>query len=156
MVNFALDGERDTCLQGEVQQFRRAHERVADLTEDLAKLKKLYWNTQWEEYNSLCTLAHTNAFQCLELHILHGAPLSSNIPYAVLNAGVNNLLHTMPWVWTHAAIEVSWYQGEQLKLLGEIVCNDLMFGLIRLDMALADNYGSGAGSLDCIGFYVFR
>ncbi len=103
MVNFALDGERDTCLQGEVQQFHRAHERVADLTEDLAKLKKL---------------------------------------------GVNNLLHTMPWVWTHAAIEVSWYQGEQLKLLGEIVCNDLMFGLIRLDMALADNYGSGAGSLD--------
>ncbi len=54
----------------------------------------------------------------------------------------------MPWVWTHAAIKVSWYQGEQLRLLGEIVCNDLTFGLIRLDMALADNYSNGAGSLD--------
>ena len=54
----------------------------------------------------------------------------------------------MPWVWTHVAIEVSWYQGEQLTLLGEIVRNDLRFTLIRLDMALADNYSSGAGSLD--------
>ena len=54
----------------------------------------------------------------------------------------------MPGVWTHVAIEVSWYQGEQLMLLGEIIGNDLMFALIRLDMALADNYGNGAGSLD--------
>ncbi len=46
------------------------------------------------------------------------------------------------------AIEVSWYQEEQLTLLGEIVHNDLSFGLIRLDMALADNYSNGAGSLD--------
>jgi len=46
------------------------------------------------------------------------------------------------------AIEVSWYQGEQLTLLGEIVCNNLTFILIRLDMALADNYGNGAGSID--------
>ena len=58
------------------------------------------------------------------------------------------MLHTMPGVWTHVAIEMSWYQGEQLMLLGEIVGNDLMFTLIRLDMALADNYGNGAGSLD--------
>ncbi len=54
----------------------------------------------------------------------------------------------MPWVWTHVATKVSWYQGEQLMLLGEIVCNDLSFALIRLDMALADNYGNRAGSLD--------
>ncbi len=54
----------------------------------------------------------------------------------------------MPWVWTHTAIEVSWYQGEQLTLLGEIVWNNLTFALIRLDVALADNYGSGAGFLD--------
>src|SRR5258707_12646807 len=53
-----------------------------------------------------------------------------------------HLLHTMPWVWTHMAIKVSWYQGEQLTLLGKIVCNDLSFGLIRLDMALADNYSN--------------
>ena len=59
-----------------------------------------------------------------------------------------HLLHTMPWVWTHAAIEVSWYQGEQLTLLGEIVCNVLSFGLIRLDMALAGNYSNGVDSLD--------
>ena len=58
------------------------------------------------------------------------------------------MLHTMPGVWTHAAIEMSWYQGEQLMLLGEIVGNDLTFMLIRLDMALADNYSNGAGSLD--------
>src|SRR5216684_6494872 len=45
MVDFALDGERDTSLQGEVQRFRNAHQRVVDLAEDLAKLKKLYWNT---------------------------------------------------------------------------------------------------------------
>ena len=54
----------------------------------------------------------------------------------------------MPWVWTHAAVEVSWYQGEQLTLLEEIICNDLAFILVRLDKALADNYSSGAGSLD--------
>ena len=54
----------------------------------------------------------------------------------------------MPRVWTHMAIEVSWYQGEQLTLLGEIICNDLAFVLIRLDMALTDIYGSGAGFLD--------
>src|SRR5258707_15398310 len=59
-----------------------------------------------------------------------------------------HLLHTMPWVWTHTAIEVSWYQGEQLTLLGEIIGNDLAFTQIRLDMALADNYGNGVGSLD--------
>ena len=59
-----------------------------------------------------------------------------------------HLLHTMPWVWTHVAVEVSWYQGEQLTLLGEIICNDLAFILVRLDKALADNYSSGAGSLD--------
>ena len=58
------------------------------------------------------------------------------------------MLCTMPWVWTHVAIEVSWYQGEQLRLLGEIVHNDLTFMLIRLDMTLTDNYGNGAGSLD--------
>ncbi len=58
------------------------------------------------------------------------------------------MLHTMPWVWTHMAMEVSWYQGEQLSLLGEIVVNDLSFVLIRLDMALTDIYGSGAGFLD--------
>jgi len=46
------------------------------------------------------------------------------------------------------AMEVSWYQGEQLSLLGEIVVNDLSFVLIRLDMALTDIYGSGAGFLD--------
>jgi len=45
MVNYVLDGEKDTSLQGEVQHFHQAHERVADLVEDLAKLKKLYWNT---------------------------------------------------------------------------------------------------------------
>ena len=58
------------------------------------------------------------------------------------------MLCTMPQVWTHAAIEVSWYQGEQLMLLGEIVWNDLAFMIIRLDKALADNYSNGAGSLD--------
>jgi len=54
----------------------------------------------------------------------------------------------MPWVWTHVATEVSWYQGEQLMLLGEIVGNNLTFALIRLDVALADNYSNGVGSLD--------
>ena len=63
MVDFALDGKRDTSLRGEVQRFRNAHHRVADLAKDLAKLKKLYLDTQWEEYNSLHTLAHANAYQ---------------------------------------------------------------------------------------------
>ena len=62
MVDFALDGERDTSLQGEVQRFRNAHQRVADLAEDLVKLKKLYWNMRWDEYNSLRTLARANAY----------------------------------------------------------------------------------------------
>src|SRR5258708_1071150 len=75
------------------------------------------------------------------------ACLAATLPSAVL-------LCTMPWVWTHAAIEVSWYQGEQLMLLGEIVGNDLTFALIRLDMALADNYSSGAGSLEQIGLFL--
>ena len=70
-------------------------------------------------------------------------PAAWNLP-----AREGHLLCNMPWVWTHVAIEVSWYQGEQLMLLGEIVGNDLTFTLIRLDMALADNYGNGAGSLD--------
>src|SRR5258708_7559287 len=52
MVDFALDGKRDTSLRGEVQRFRNAHHRVADLAKDLAKLKKLYLDTQWEEYHS--------------------------------------------------------------------------------------------------------
>ncbi len=65
-----------------------------------------------------------------------------------LPARGGHLLYTMPWVWTHAAVEVSWYQGEQLTLLEEIVWNNLTFVLIRLDMALADNYSNGAGSLD--------
>ncbi len=62
MVDFALNGERDTSLQGEVQRFHSTHQKVADLAEDLAKLKKLYWNTWWDEYNSLHTLAHANAY----------------------------------------------------------------------------------------------
>ena len=80
--------------------------------------------------------------------------LEETTPSTVMPAAWNlparggHLLCTMPWVWTHAAIEVSWYQGEQLTLLGEIVWNNLTFALIRLDVALADNYGSGAGFLD--------
>jgi len=62
MVDFALNGERDTSLWGEVQRFRNAHQKVADLAKELAKLKKLYWNTWWDEYNSLHTLAHANAY----------------------------------------------------------------------------------------------
>ena len=97
MVDFALDRERDTLLSGEVQHFCQAHERVADLAKDLAKLKKLYWNTQWEEYNFLHMLAQANAFQCLKPHILHDVPISSNIPHAMFNAGVNDFTNR----WKH-------------------------------------------------------
>ncbi len=75
MVDFALNTERDTTLQGEVQRFHNAHQKVADLAEELAKLKRLYWNTRWDEYNSLHTLAHANAYRRLEPHILHDAPI---------------------------------------------------------------------------------
>ena len=63
MVDFALNAERDTTLRGEVQHFRNTHQKVADLAEDLAKLKRLYWNTRWDEYNSLRTLARANAYR---------------------------------------------------------------------------------------------
>ena len=53
MVDFAINNERDISLHREVQRFHKAHQRMANLAEDLAKLKKLYWNTRWEEYNSL-------------------------------------------------------------------------------------------------------
>src|SRR5260370_41691223 len=88
MVDFALNAERDTTLRGEVQHFRNAHQKVADLAEDLAKLKRLYWNTRWDEYNSLRTLAHANVYRRLEQHILHNAPLSSYITPAVLTTGI--------------------------------------------------------------------
>ncbi|SRR5258708_5753035 len=90
----------------------------------------------------------------LEDHLLPGTTTSrttlSTSTLAVWNllARGEHLLCTMGQVWTHATIEVSWYQGEQLGLLGEIICNDLSFTLIRLDMALADIDGIGAGSLD--------
>src|SRR5258708_6103838 len=90
MVDFTLNTERDTTLQGEVQCFCNAHQKVANLAEDLAKLKWLYWNTQWDEYNSLHTLAHANAYRQLEPRILHDAPISSEIPPAILNAGIAN------------------------------------------------------------------
>src|SRR5258708_21602188 len=88
MVDFTINGESDISLQGEVQHFRNAHQKVANLAEDLAKLKRLYWNTRWDEYNSLRTLAHANVYRRLEPHILHNAPLSSDIPPAVLNTGI--------------------------------------------------------------------
>ena len=63
MVDFTLNGERDASLRGEVQHFCNAHQRVADLAEDLAKLKRLYWNMRWDEYNSLRTLCHARTLR---------------------------------------------------------------------------------------------
>jgi hypothetical protein len=76
-----------------VQRFRNTHDRVRDLAEDLANLQKLYNNTQWEEHNSLCTLAHANAFCCLEPRILHDAPMTLDIPWAMLNAGLDDFMN---------------------------------------------------------------
>jgi hypothetical protein len=66
------------------------HNRVGDLAKDLANLQKLYNKTQWEEHNSLCTLARANAFRHLEPRILHNAPTTLDIPWAVLNASLDN------------------------------------------------------------------
>jgi hypothetical protein len=87
MVDFAIQQEWDETFRTKVQRFWCAHKRVADLAKDLANLQKLYNDTQWEEYNSLHTLACTNAFHHLEPRILHDAPTTSDIPQAMLNAG---------------------------------------------------------------------
>jgi hypothetical protein len=90
MVDFAVCQEQDGTLHAEVQCFRCAHNRVGDLAEQLANIQKQYNDTRWEEYNSLCTLACTNAFCHLESCILHNALTTSDIPWAVLNAGLND------------------------------------------------------------------
>jgi hypothetical protein len=53
MVDFAIQQERDETLRAEVQHFRRAHDQVGDLAEDLANLQKLYNDMRWEEQNLL-------------------------------------------------------------------------------------------------------
>jgi hypothetical protein len=53
MVDFAVQQKGDKTLCAEVQRFRRAHDHVGDLAEDLANLQKLYNDTCWEEQNSL-------------------------------------------------------------------------------------------------------
>jgi hypothetical protein len=53
MVDFVVQQEGDETLRAEVQRFRRAHDHVGDLAEDLANLQKLYNDTRWEEQNSL-------------------------------------------------------------------------------------------------------
>jgi hypothetical protein len=97
MVDFAIRQERDETLHAEVQSFRNAHDQVGDLAEDLANLQKLYNDTQWEEQNSLWALAHANAFRCLEPRILHDAPMTSDIPQAMLNAGLDDFMNG----WKH-------------------------------------------------------
>jgi hypothetical protein len=97
MVNFAVRQERDETLRAEVQCFWNAHDRVGDLAKDLANLQKLYNDMHWEEHNSLCALAHTNAFHCLEPRILHDALMTSDIPQAMLNAGLDNFTNR----WKH-------------------------------------------------------
>jgi hypothetical protein len=74
MVDFAVQQEGDETLHAEVQCFRRAHNHVGDLAEDLANLQKLYNDTRWEEQNSLQALTRANAFRCLKPRILHDAP----------------------------------------------------------------------------------
>jgi hypothetical protein len=98
MVDFAVWQERDKTLHAEVQHFQNAHNWVGDLAEDLANLQKLYNDTQWEEQNSLRALTHTNAFCRLEPCILHDAPMTSDIPQAVLNAGLDNFTNG----WKHS------------------------------------------------------
>jgi hypothetical protein len=90
MVDFAVQQEGDETLRAEVQRFRRAHDHVGDLAEDLANLQKLYNDTHWEEQNSLRALARANAFRRLEPRILHDAPTTSDIPRAMLNAGLDD------------------------------------------------------------------
>jgi hypothetical protein len=90
MVDFAIQQEGDETLRAEVQCFRNAHDQVGDLAEDLANLQKLYNDTRWEEQNSLQALAHANAFCCLKPRILHDALTTSDIPWAVLNAGLDD------------------------------------------------------------------
>jgi hypothetical protein len=90
MVDFAIQQERDETLHAKVQHFCNAHDQVGDLAEDLANLQKLYNDTHWEEQNSLRALARANAFRRLEPHILHDAPMTSDIPQAVLNAGLDD------------------------------------------------------------------
>jgi hypothetical protein len=97
MVDFAVQQERDDTLRAEVQRFRRAHDHVGDLAEDLANLQKLYNDTRWEEQNSLRALARANAFRRLEPRILHDAPTTSDIPRAVLNAGLDDFTNG----WKH-------------------------------------------------------
>jgi hypothetical protein len=97
MVNFAIHQERDETLHAEVQRFRNVHNRVGDLAEDLANLQKLYNDMRWEEQNSLRTLARTNAFRHLEPCILHNAPMTLDIPQAVLNARLDNFTNG----WKH-------------------------------------------------------
>jgi hypothetical protein len=97
MVNFTIWQERDETLCAEVQRFRSTHDRVGDLAKDLANLQKLYNDTRWEEHNSLHTLAHANAFCRLKPCILHNALMTSDIPWAVLNTGLDNFTNR----WKH-------------------------------------------------------
>jgi hypothetical protein len=97
MVDFAIHQERDKTLRAEVQQFWNAHNRVGDLAEDLANLQKLYNDTRWEEQNFLQALTCTNAFCHLKPRILHDAPMTSDIPRAVLNAGLDDFTNR----WKH-------------------------------------------------------
>jgi hypothetical protein len=98
MVDFAIQQEGDETLYAEVQRFRNAHNQVKDLAEDLANLQKLYNDTRWEEQNSLRALARTNAFRRLEPRILHDALTTSDIPQAMLNAGLNDFTNG----WKHS------------------------------------------------------
>jgi hypothetical protein len=98
MVDFAICQEGVETLHAEVQCFQNAHDQVGDLAEDLANLQKLYNDTHWEEQNSLRALARANAFRRLEPCILHDAPTTSDIPWAVLNTGLDDFTNG----WKHA------------------------------------------------------
>jgi hypothetical protein len=97
MVDFAVQQEGDKTLCAEVQCFCNAHDQVGDLAKDLANLQKLYNDTHWEEQNSLQALARANAFHRLEPRILHDAPMTLDIPRAVLNASLDNFMNG----WKH-------------------------------------------------------
>jgi hypothetical protein len=97
MVDFTVRQEGDETLCAKVQCFRNAYNQVGDLAEDLANLQKLYNDMCWEEQNSLRALARANAFCHLEPRILHDAPMTSDIPWAMLNAGLDDFMNR----WKH-------------------------------------------------------
>src|SRR5258708_1566084 len=91
---------------------------------------------RWEEYNSLRTLACANAYRRLKPCILHDTPISSNIPCAMLNAGITDFTNGWKYGPEYKYTNCEWCarMGHPTKRCSQITQCVLCYGARHIEM----------------------